>query len=41
VEADTYQITVEPGITAPRTTSSDIRRRKASNYSPEVPPGVT
>jgi hypothetical protein len=33
VEADTYQITVEPGITisAPRTTSSDIRRRKASN----------
>jgi hypothetical protein len=43
VEADTYQITVEPGITitAPRTTSSDIRRHKASNYSPEVPPGVT
>jgi transposase InsO family protein len=34
VEADTYQITVEPGITisAPRTTSSDIRRHKASNY---------
>jgi hypothetical protein len=27
VEADTYQITVEPGITitAPRTTSRDIR----------------
>jgi hypothetical protein len=34
VEADTYQITVEPGITisAPGTTSSDIRRYKASNY---------
>jgi hypothetical protein len=43
VEADTYQITVEPGITitAHRTTSRDIRRHKASNYSPEVPPGVT
>ncbi len=43
VEADTYQITVEPGITitAPRTTSRDIRRHKASNYSPEIPPGVT
>jgi hypothetical protein len=43
VEADTYQITVEPGITltAPRTTSSNIRRHEASNYSPEVPPGVT
>jgi hypothetical protein len=36
VEADTYQITVETGmtITAPRTTSSDIRRHKASNYHP-------
>jgi hypothetical protein len=35
VQAGTYQITVEPGstITAPRTTSSDIRRHKASNYS--------
>jgi hypothetical protein len=35
VEADTYQITVDPGIsiTAPRVTSSDIRRHKASNYS--------
>jgi transposase InsO family protein len=35
VEADTYQITVEPGITitAHRTTSSDIRRHKASNYA--------
>jgi hypothetical protein len=43
VEADTYQITAEPGITitAPRTTSSEIRRHKASNYSPEVPQGVT
>jgi len=43
VEADTCQITVEPGITitAPRTTSRDIRRHKASNYSPEVPSGVT
>ena len=43
VEADTCQITVEPGITitAPRTASSDIRRHKASNYSPEIPPGVT
>jgi hypothetical protein len=31
VEADTYQVTVEPGvtITAPRTTSRDIRRHKA------------
>jgi hypothetical protein len=28
-------------ITAPPTTSSDIRRHKASNYSLEVPPGVT
>ena len=34
VQADTYQITVEPGIiiTAPRITSRDIRRHKASNY---------
>jgi hypothetical protein len=42
-EADTHQITVEPGITitAPGTTSTDIRRHKASSYSPEVPPGVT
>jgi len=34
VESDTCQITVEPGITiaAPRTTSRDIRRHKASNY---------
>jgi hypothetical protein len=36
VEADTCQITVEPGITitAPRTTSRDIKRHKASNYQP-------
>lgn len=36
VEADTYQITVEPGvsITAPRTTSRDIKRHKASAYPP-------
>jgi hypothetical protein len=36
VEADTYQIAVEPGITitAPRTTSRDIKRHKASNYKP-------
>ena len=36
VEADSCQITVEPGITitAPRTTSRDIKRRKASNYQP-------
>jgi hypothetical protein len=35
VEADSYQINVEPGITiaALRTTSRDIRRHKASNYS--------
>jgi hypothetical protein len=34
VEADTYQITIEPGITltAPLTTSRDIRRHKASHY---------
>jgi hypothetical protein len=31
---DTYQVTVEPGITVttPRTGSRDIRRHKASNY---------
>ncbi len=36
VEADTYQITVEPSITisAPRTTGRDIRRHKASTYPP-------
>ena len=34
VGPDTYQVTVEPGITvtAARTTSRDIRRHKASNY---------
>ena len=43
VEADTYQITAGPAIiiTAPRTTSRDIRRHKASNYSSQVPPGIT
>ena len=43
MEADTYRITVEPGITitAPRTASSDIRRHKASNYSPDALPGIT
>jgi hypothetical protein len=36
VGPDTYQITVEPGITvtAARTASRDIRRHKASNYPP-------
>jgi hypothetical protein len=35
VEADTYLITVEPGITitSPRAASRDIRRHEASNYS--------
>jgi hypothetical protein len=34
VESDTYQITVEDGIalTAPRTTSRDIKRHKARRY---------
>jgi len=34
IEADTYQITVEPGIviTAARTTSRAILRQKASRY---------
>lgn len=34
VGTDTYQITVEDGITlaAPRTTSSDIKRHKASHH---------
>ena len=34
VEADTYQITVEDGIAlaAPRRTSRDIKRHKASSY---------
>ena len=36
IEADTFQISVEDGITitAPRKTSCDIRRSKASNYLP-------
>jgi transposase InsO family protein len=36
IETDTYQITVDDGITitAPRTTSRDIKRHKASNYGP-------
>jgi hypothetical protein len=34
IGSDTYQITVEDGIplTAPRTTSRDIKRHKASHY---------
>ena len=34
VGPDTYQIAVEPGVTvtAPRASSRDIRRHKASNY---------
>lgn len=34
IDTGTYQITVEDGITitAPRTTSRDIKRHKASNY---------
>jgi len=34
VEADTYHITVDDNLTlaAPRTTSRDIRRHKASHY---------
>ena len=36
VESDTYQITINSGITitAPRATSRDIKRHKASNYQP-------
>jgi len=36
IESDTYQITVQDGIalTAPGTTSRDIKRHKASNYQP-------
>jgi len=43
VEADTYRVTVEPGVTVttPRTTSRDIRRHKASSYGPAVLPGAT
>ena len=34
IQADTFQITVEDGtaLTAPRTTSRDIKRHKASRY---------
>jgi hypothetical protein len=34
IDADTYQITADDGvaITAPRTTSRDIKRHKASRY---------
>ena len=32
MEAGTYQIAVEPDITAPRTASRDSKRHKASNY---------
>ena len=34
IESDTYQIAVKDGITltAPRTTSRDIKRHKASHY---------
>jgi hypothetical protein len=43
IETDTYRITVGDSvqITAPRTTSRDIRRHKASNYGPPRPPGPT
>ena len=36
IGADTYQVAVEPGITitAPRTTSREILRHKASSYAP-------
>ena len=36
IETDTYRITVGEGITitAPRPTSPDIKRHKASNYQP-------
>jgi hypothetical protein len=36
IETDTYRITVGEGITitAPRATSRDIKRHKASNYQP-------
>jgi hypothetical protein len=36
IGSDTYQITIEDGITiaAPRTTSREIRRHKASAYPP-------
>jgi len=39
VEAGTCQITVEPGITisAPRTTSSDVRRQASDEGGPAYP----
>jgi hypothetical protein len=38
--SDTYQITIEPGITvtAARTASRDIRRHEASNYDQHPAP---
>ena len=38
VETDTYRITVDEGITitAPRKTSRDINRHKASSYLPGI-----
>jgi hypothetical protein len=41
VGADACQVTVEPGITitAPRTTSREIRRHKASTYLPPLTRG--
>ena len=43
IETDTYQITVPDGvqITAPRKTSRDIKRHKASNYETPGGPGPT
>lgn len=43
IEADTYQITVEDrvAIAAPRKTSRDIKRHKASNYGPPDQPRPT
>ena len=42
MEAGTYQITVEDGtvITAPRKTSRDIKRHKASTYPPRTTVGA-
>jgi hypothetical protein len=41
IEADTYQITVDDAITitAPRTTSRDIKQHKASPYRVAGQPG--
>ena len=43
VGSDTYQITVDDGttLTAPRTTSRDIKRHKAANYAPPQQPRST